>query len=150
MYIITPANPDDLPELCSLLALLFTQEADFQADCEAQMRGLTTILEQPELGQLLVTRRDGRVLGMVNLLYTISTALGGKVALLEDLVVAPQERGAGIGSQLLQQAIQWARAAGCLRVTLLTDQSNVAAQRFYQRHGFQFSAMVPMRLALGE
>lgn len=86
---------------------------------------------------------------MVTLLFLPSTALGGRVALLEDMVVKPVARGAGGGGRLLRAAIDYARSAGCLRITLLTDAHNAAAQRFYGRHGFARSAMIPMRLLLG-
>ena len=85
---------------------------------------------------------------MVGLLYTISTALGARVALLEDMVVAPAWRNAGFGSQLLEAAIAQARQAGCQRITLLTDDINTDAQRFYGRHGFTRSPMVPFRRLL--
>jgi len=85
---------------------------------------------------------------MVNLLFTISTALGERVALLEDMVIASKLRGAGVGSQLLEQAISVARAEGCKRITLLTDKTNESAQRFYAKQGFELSSMVPMRLSL--
>jgi ribosomal protein S18 acetylase RimI-like enzyme len=49
---------------------------------------------------------------------------------------------------LLEAAIQFSKAAGCRRVTLLTDQSNISAQRFYTRRGFARSEMIPMRLLL--
>jgi GNAT superfamily N-acetyltransferase len=147
---ITPATPSDIPALCDLLDLLFSQEADFYPDHAAQARGLGNIINDPGVGHILVARQEGRVQGMVSLLYTISTALGGRVALLEDMVVVPQARGAGLGSRLLAQAIQVARAHGCLRITLLTDRANEPAQRFYQRHGFGLSAMTPMRLLLGD
>jgi ribosomal protein S18 acetylase RimI-like enzyme len=54
----------------------------------------------------------------------------------------------GIGSHLLELALEHARAEGCRRITLLTDRSNESAQRFYARHGFQASAMVPLRVML--
>lgn len=145
---ITPANESDIPDLCKLLNILFTQEADFQPDVEAQTRGLAQIIGNPETGLILIAREGGQALGMVNLLWTISTALGERVALLEDMVVAPEARGSGLGSQILQQAIQHARKAGCKRITLLTDRVNTDAQRFYQKHGFDFSAMIPLRLKL--
>ena len=87
---------------------------------------------------------------MVNLLYTVSTALGDRVALLEDMVVSPNVRGSGVGSRLMEHAIQFARLNGCKRITVLTDRENESAQRFYQKHGFGFSAMMPMRLSLSE
>jgi GNAT superfamily N-acetyltransferase len=145
---ISVAVQADIPELCRLLSILFSQEEDFQPDEDAQTRGLTAIIADPEVGQILVARQDGAVIGMVNLLYTISTALGDRVGLLEDMVVDPDVRGSGAGSLLLEQAIQLARTNGCKRITLLTDRSNESAQRFYQRQGFTPSAMTPLRLML--
>jgi GNAT superfamily N-acetyltransferase len=145
---ITSANTSDVPALCALLDLLFSQEADFKPDYEAQSRGLARIISSPDVGLIVVARLDGQVVGMVNLLYTVSTALGERVALLEDMVVSPSFRGAGVGSKLLHQAIELARLNGCKRITLLTDRANESAQRFYQQHGFSFSAMIPLRLSL--
>ncbi|HEY8158995.1 MAG TPA: GNAT family N-acetyltransferase [Methylobacter sp.] len=147
---ITPANASDIPALCELLGILFSQEADFKPDYEAQSRGLARIISDPEVGLIVVARQDGQVVGMVNLLYTVSTALGDRVALLEDMVVSPNARRSGVGSRLLEQAIQFARLNGCKRITLLTDSDNEPAQRFYQKHGFDFSAMIPLRLSLSE
>lgn len=127
---ITPANASDIPALCELLALLFSQEADFKPDLDAQSRGLARIISSPEVGLILVARQDNRVVGMVNLTYTISTALGDRVALLEDMVVSPSMRGSGVGSELLEQAIQFERLSGCKYITLLTDHTNESAQRF--------------------
>lgn len=145
---ITLATASDIPALCDLLSLLFSQEADFQPDYEAQCRGLTQILNNPDVGLILVARQKNQIVGMVNLLFTVSTALGQRVALLEDLVIAPTQRGNGIGSQLLKQAIEIAKLHDCHRITLLTDMANESAQRFYQKHGFSFSAMIPMRILL--
>lgn len=147
---ITPANPSDIPVLCDLLGILFSQEADFKPNYEAQSRGLARIISSPEIGLILVARQDNQIIGMIKLLFTISTALGDRVALLEDMVVSPNARGSGVGSCLLEQAIQFARLKGCKRITLLTDSTNESAQRFYQKHGFGFSAMIPLRLSLSE
>ncbi len=145
---IATATADDIPQLCALLAILFTQEEDFEPDTNKQSAGLRRIIEQPETGRILVLREGNEVIGMANLLFTISTACGGKVALLEDMVVHPARRGDGMGSELLNAAIELARQEGCLRITLLSDRANDAAIRFYMRHGFGMSAMLPLRLAL--
>lgn len=147
---ITPANASDIPALCELLEILFSQEAEFKPDYEAQSRGLARIISNADIGLIVVARQESQVVGMVNLLYTVSTALGDRVALLEDMVVSPSLRGAGIGSRLLEQAVKFAHLNGCKRITLLTDRANEPAQRFYQKHGFGFSAMIPLRLSLSE
>jgi GNAT superfamily N-acetyltransferase len=147
---ISTATPADIPDLCKLLAILFAQEAEFDVDVAAQQRGLASIIGDPSMGRILIARDGGMAVGMVNLLFTVSTALGERVALLEDMVVTTHARGAGVGSQLMTQAIATARAAGCRRITVLSDRDNGAAHRFYQRHGFTLSTMVPLRLALIE
>jgi len=147
---IAVAQQKDIQELCQLLAILFSQEEDFKPDYAAQSRGLGLIIADPKVGHILIARQNEVVIGMVNLLYTISTALGDRVALLEDMVVHPDARGTGAGSLLLKQAIELARSNGCRRITLLTDRTNEAAQRFYKRHGFTLSAMIPLRLLLEE
>lgn len=145
---IRPATAEDIPQLCTLLGLLFTQEADFQPDAAKQAAALQLILEHPATGRILVLREEGTITGMVSLLFTVSTACGGKVALLEDMIMLPASRGNGLGTQLLHAAIALARQEHCLRLTLLTDRANDTAIRFYQRHGFDISAMLPLRLAL--
>lgn len=148
MWVIDKASPEDIPALCELLSVLFEQEQEFVPDADAQRAGLLAILDDPKTGIILVAREGRRILAMVNLLFTVSTALGGRVALLEDMVVTPMVRGAGVGSALLRRAVALAHDAGCRRITLLTDADNVRAQRFYQQHGFVPSAMLPMRLLL--
>jgi GNAT superfamily N-acetyltransferase len=142
------ATQADLPVLCELLHVLFSQETEVTPDRDAQHRGLAHIIADPRVGTILVAHDHDAIVGMVNLLYTESTALGARVALLEDMVVLPAARGKGFGTLLLQSAFQAARAQGCRRITLLTDAKNAAAQRFYKRHGFDTSSMVPLRLQL--
>jgi ribosomal protein S18 acetylase RimI-like enzyme len=146
---IRPATANDIPQLAELLTLLFAQETDFYPDIERQTRALHLIMKQPESGRIICAEdENGRIIGMVSLMFSISTAMGGVVAWLEDMIVHPQQRGCSIGTQLLQAAIEHAKAAGCARISLLTDSDNLAALRFYQRSGFKGSAMRPLRLML--
>lgn len=146
--IIDQARPEDIPDLCALLSVLFSQEAEFRPDRDAQSAGLSRIIGNAGVGAVLVARRDDRLVGMVSLLFTVSTALGGRVALLEDMVVSPAERGRGVGTRLLNEALSLARDQACRRVTLLTDGTNDLAMAFYARQGFVVSGMVPMRRVL--
>lgn len=60
---ITPATISDIPKLCELLALLFSQEADFQPNSKAQRRGLVHILNNPDVGLIFVARKVVKLLG---------------------------------------------------------------------------------------
>lgn len=145
---IEPATLDDLSELTELLMTLFAQEEDFTPNREKQLRGLRLILEQPSRGRVFVLRSEQKIIGMINLLITISTAEGGFVLLLEDLVIRKEHRGQGYGSRLLKYAIDFSRRKNFLRITLLTDRPN-ESRKFYLKHGFVESGMIPMRLYLG-
>lgn len=145
---IQTAVSTDIPQLCLLLDTLFSQEAEFKPDSELQALGLGAIIEGDGIGDILVAKQSEQIIGMVNLLYTVSTALGSRVAILEDMVIAPQHRGLGVGSALLKHAIDFARQKGCKRVTLLTDNDNESAHRFYEQHGFIESSMQAYRLFL--
>ena len=142
------ARVEDVPRLADLLGLLLAQEAEFVPDPEKQRRALHTIISDASLGRIYVARDGADPIAMVSLLYSVSTAEGGKAAWLEDLVVLPDRRGRGIGGRLLEHVAAQARADGVLRITLLTDPGNERAQALYRRHGFEFSAMRPMRLKL--
>ena len=146
--VIEKATVEDIAELCYLLDILFSQEIEFKADANAQKRGLRAIVTNPDVGIILVARHNDSLVGMVNILFTVSTALGGRVAILEDMVVIPSKCGSGVGSQLLNAAIATARENNCQRLTLLTDSDNEKAHGFYEKHGFTRSPMLPFRFVL--
>ena len=142
------AAAKDLAQMVELLGQLFAQEAEFNPDAAKQEAALKIILADPKLGRLYVAKDGSRVVAMASMLFTVSTAEGGKAALFEDLVVRPDHRQQGIGAKLLEHVIAQARAEGVLRMTLLTDMQNENAQLLYRKLGFVGSPMKPMRLKL--
>jgi len=84
---------------------------------------------------------------MINLLFTISTAEGGFVILLEDVVVNREHRGQGFGDKLLKHAIEYAKKKDFQRITLLTDRLQCGTGSVSSsRTVFVESNMLPMRL----
>ena len=146
--VIEPATFEDLDELSGLLGELFSEESDFRPDKAKQLRGLRLIFEQPNRGRVFVIRQDRTIVGMINLLFTISTAEGGFVMVLEDLVVHKTFQGKGYGSMLLKYAIEFAKQKNFLRITLLTDRPELRSQALFKRFGFYESSMMPMRLLI--
>ncbi|NNC68533.1 MAG: GNAT family N-acetyltransferase [Gammaproteobacteria bacterium] len=142
------ATIDDIPELCGLLNYLFEQEEEFKPNTEIQSEGLRKIISNSDVGVIIIAIDSNKVIGMVNILYTVSTALGSRVAILEDMVVSPKARGKGMGSMLMKYSLDVAKQNGCKRITLLTDFDNDGAHRFYQQHGFICSSMVAFRKSI--
>lgn len=145
---VEPATIEDLPELVDLVMDLLQMEEDFEPDRNRQEHGLRLILENPNRGRIMVLRTDHRIIGMANLLFTISTASGGFVVQMEDVIVHPDHRGHGYGTQLMNFIIDFSRKKNFKRITLLTDKISAESQRFFQKFEFQFSHMIPMRLNL--
>jgi ribosomal protein S18 acetylase RimI-like enzyme len=130
--------------MCNLLAQLFAIEKDFSPDREKQRKGLNLLLED-EKSVVLIAKRNDKVIGMCTLQFLISTAEGGKVALLEDLVVDAKWRNKGIGSALLRAAEGYCKQHGISRITLLADKDNHNALNFYKKHQWQKANMVVLR-----
>ncbi len=95
---------------------------------------LQTIADH-DASTLLVAEEDGVVLGSLTLvIFPIPT---GWRAWIEDVVVDGDARGKGVGEQLNRRALELAAEAGCTTVDLTSRPSREAANRLYQRIGFE-------------
>jgi ribosomal protein S18 acetylase RimI-like enzyme len=84
---------------------------------------------------LIVAREDEAVLGMLTLIiYRVPTGIR---AWIHDVVVDEAARGRGVGEALAKEALRQAESAGAISVELTTRQEREAANRLYQRLGFE-------------
>jgi len=86
---------------------------------------------------VLFTARDeaGDIIGAANVtIYRVPTGIR---AIIEDVIVDGSARGQGIGEALVRKALDEARARGAPAVTLTSNPKREAANRLYQRMGFQ-------------
>lgn len=142
------AKTEDIPVLCELLWELFSQEVEFTPNKEIQEKALKRIIEDENIGDIFVAVKENKVIVMVNVLYTISTALGEKVAILEDMVVFKGFKNQKIGSSLIEFTLDYLKKNSFKRVTLLTDSDNFNAHNFYKKHEFTESSMIVFRKSL--
>ncbi len=145
---ITKAKQKDIDDVLELLGELFTQEVEFAFDRKLHTKGLKMILKDKKIGEIFIVKQKDKVIACLNILYTISTALGAKVALFEDIMVKQEFQSKGIGTKLLQKALHYLTKKKIKRVTLLTDGDNFRAHQFYQKIGFIPSTMKPFRLRM--
>ena len=150
MATLRKARQQDLAELTALLRLLFTIDEDFSFNEAKQRQGLLLMLDN-DRGCILVAEEAGRIIGMCTGQVVISTAEGGPAVLVEDMVVAPAHRGQGTGRALMNTMAGWALEQGATRIQLLADKYNPPALAFYQRLGWQTTALICLRhhLSLG-
>ena len=128
---IREATEDDIPQLCELLKILFTIEADFKSDFAKQESGLKLLLRSPT-SFVLVAELNGKNVGMGTGQHHISTAEGGLSVIVEDVVVHPHFQQIGIGTLLLQGIEGFAQKHKAKRSQLLTDTANATALSFYK------------------
>ncbi|MEV0462948.1 GNAT family N-acetyltransferase [Nocardia tengchongensis] len=92
-------------------------------------------LASTESTTVLVARSDGKIVGTLSLvMFPIPSGLRARI---EDVVVDDSARGQGIGAALIEEAKTRARAAGARTLDLTSRASRSAANRLYERLGFQ-------------
>jgi len=92
-------------------------------------------MAKSDASHILIARNDDGIVGSLTLvLFTIPT---GVRAWIEDVVVDSAARGQGVGDQLNRFALDMAAKAGATTVDLTSRPSREAANRLYQRLGFE-------------
>jgi GNAT superfamily N-acetyltransferase len=104
---------------------------------DAFRAGVERLLGDPATEYLLAaTEREAPAAGVAQLRYRWAVWRDGYDCLLEDLFVAADARGSGLGRALLQATIERARARDCRRIELDTAERNDAALALYRSAGF--------------
>ncbi|WP_327701019.1 GNAT family N-acetyltransferase [Streptomyces decoyicus] len=110
-----------LPQLSSTAAPLDREAVDRLVKCEAST--------------LLVARVGGGIVGTLTLLLFLLPS--GLRARVEDVVVDTAARGQGVAATLTRHALRLAREAGARTVDLTSRPDRAAANRLYERLGFE-------------
>ncbi|HWG59603.1 MAG TPA: ribosomal protein S18-alanine N-acetyltransferase [Candidatus Acidoferrales bacterium] len=84
-----------------------------------------------------IAEDDGRVVGFI-----VARLAAQEIEIL-NLAVRPASRRQGVGTELLNAALQWGRASGAERAILDVRASNRPALRLYERHGFHIEGRRP-------
>jgi ribosomal protein S18 acetylase RimI-like enzyme len=123
---------DTTDEVLTAFGRLLPQLSRSAAPLDADT--LRTLVDWPG-NRLLIARVDGDIVGALTLvMFPIPT---GWRAWIEDVVVEESARGRGVGAALTREAVRLARAEGARTVDLTSRPSREAANRLYERLGFQ-------------
>ncbi|MFI2377961.1 GNAT family N-acetyltransferase [Streptomyces sp. NPDC018964] len=137
---IRAAVADDVPAIVGMLA---DDPLGAQRESPDDLSPYLTALERLDADpnqHLVVAVREGRVVGTLQL--TIVPGLsrrGATRSIIEAVRVHADERGSGLGTRLVEWAIDTSRREGCHLVQLTSDNTRTAAHRFYERLGFTAS-----------
>ncbi|WP_344112751.1 GNAT family N-acetyltransferase [Terrabacter aerolatus] len=99
---------------------------------------------------LVVADRDGTVVGTLQLsIIPGMSRRGATRSVIEGVRVARDERGSGLGTELVTWAVDESRRLGATLVQLTSDATRTDARRFYERLGF-VASHVGLKLALDD
>ncbi len=127
------AQVGDAPVVAQLLH-------DFNTEFDTPSPGVEVLGDR--LAQLLATETTTALLagdpavGVALLTSRPNVWYEGPVLLLDELYVAPESRGQGIGSAIIERLVGDASTRGVAAIEINVDEGDVDAQRFYERHGF--------------
>jgi GNAT superfamily N-acetyltransferase len=139
---VRPAGESDLPEVLKLYGQREIDNGDVLPLDEAQ-RLFRRFADYPDY-TLFVAEQNGAIVGSFALLVMISLQhLGTPSGIVEDVVVAPDLHGHGIGQSMMRFAIALCRDKGCYKMMLSSNAKRERAHAFYEalgfeRHGYSF------------
>jgi ribosomal protein S18 acetylase RimI-like enzyme len=96
-----------------------------------------SVLENSETVVVFVALIDANIVGFVHVRLAVDYYLKASLPHIADLVVAPQARGHGIATKLLEIAESWARNQRFAQLTLAVFERNADALALYERRGFE-------------
>src|SRR3954454_13476221 len=107
----------------------------------AFLAGVERLLEDPATEFLLAASGDGALpAGVAQLRFRWGVWRAGGDCLIEDVFVAQEARGAGLGHALVAKAVDRARERGCRRAELDVNEANAAALALFASFGFRATA----------
>lgn len=145
---IDDATPEDLPHV-----LRFVRELAAFEKCADQVEATVEDLHRVHFGpgahvRSLIARLAGQPVGFALWFFNYSTWTGRPGIYLEDLYVAPEARGRGVGEALLSRVAAIAVERGCARFEWWVLDWNESAIGFYERLGASaMRAWIPFRIS---
>ncbi|MEV0174499.1 GNAT family N-acetyltransferase [Streptomyces sp. NPDC050803] len=145
---IRAAAADDIPAIVGMLADDPLGAQRESPDDLTPYRSALERLSSDSNQHLVVAVREGHVVGTLQLTIIPGLSRRGAIrSIIEAVRIHADERGSGLGTQLIEWAIDESRRQGCQLVQLTSDNTRIDAHRFYERLGFTASH-VGFKLAL--
>ncbi|MFJ6927116.1 GNAT family N-acetyltransferase [Streptomyces nigra] len=137
---IRPAVAEDVPAIVGMLADdPLGAQRESPDDLTPYLAALERLQGDPHQ-HVVVAAREGRVVGTLQL--TIVPGLsrrGATRSIIEGVRIHADERGSGLGTRLIEWAVDESRRQECHLVQLTSDKTRTDAHRFYERLGFTAS-----------
>jgi len=139
MVTVRKAAVRDIPRILELYEELTEKKQDISP---AKAKQVFKQINDISAGKFLVAEKDGEVLGTLYIQVIPNLSHNGTpYAIIENVVVDKRFHKQGIGRQLIENALAFARGAGCYKVQLLSMKKRLDAHQFYRTLDFEDSAL---------
>jgi GNAT superfamily N-acetyltransferase len=134
--VISTVSESDLPELLPLMRG-YCDFYEVEPSDEELLAFSRELIASPELDgvQLIARDESGRAVGFATILWTWSTLSASRIAVMNDLFVSADARGAGTADALIEACAERARERGATSLDWQTARDNERARKVYDRVG---------------
>ncbi|OGN88721.1 MAG: hypothetical protein A2Z74_00170 [Chloroflexi bacterium RBG_13_46_9] len=118
MINIRKATLNDETEVFNVLKMLLSPRATDSGLIHTPVASATfrALVTTDDNGAVIVAEENGKVVGLITLSYPIAIRCAGKYTCIEEFIVSETVRGRGLGTQLLQAALEEAKKQGCFEI----------------------------------
>jgi len=132
-------HPNDFEELENMILELYADDAATtvgRVTHEQIVRTIETLTTKPEVGDIVIFEMEAQVIGYAMLTWFWSNEFGGRMLIIDELLVKEAYRGQGIASYFFQTLFN-ERKYGEMAYELEVGATKAKTIQFYERHGFQ-------------
>lgn len=132
-------HPQDFSELEPMIFELYQDDTATTVGAmthEQMLRTVETMTQQPEVGDIVIFEKDHEIIGYAILTWFWSNEFGGRMLIIDELLVKESYRGQGIASYFFQTLFK-ERKYGEMAYELEVGASKAKTIQFYERQGFR-------------
>ncbi len=130
---------ENFADLEAMIMELYADDAatTIGAMSRAQLvRTIKMLTQHPEVGDIVIFEMKGQVIGYAILTWFWSNEFGGRMLIIDELLVKAAWRGQGVGSHFFQWLFE-ERRYGEMAYELEVGATKAQTIQFYERQGFQ-------------
>lgn len=133
-YIVRKAISKDFNDVYELICELLDVPVGYismNALEKVYLSNLQSVIKEQYIAEL-----SGKIVGFINLTFDMRLSEVGMVVVIDELVVRKDNRNNGIGSGLVEYAVNLAKSKGCFMVEVATNFRREDTHRFYEKNKF--------------
>lgn len=138
---VREATPAEVPAVAAAVEGLLVELGGRRPSREEMETEVRAIVEDPEVGAMLVAEAAGGIVGVLGASWTRAIHVPGRYAVIQDLWVHPDWRSRGVGAELVDAMVELARERGVSRIEVGLPRESFEAIRateaFYLANEFE-------------